>query len=277
MQSSVYQTSLNAKPFLKWVGGKGKLFEKFKHLIPKSYNRYFEPFVGGGAVLFHLKPNKATINDLNTELINLYRIVKFAPEKLMQELDGMQSEVKNEEFYYWLRANIPDNKLQQAARTVFLNKTCFNGLYRVNQKGKFNTPFGNTKSYQVGLYKKESILGCSAVLQNTEINNGDYADLLTEIRENDFVYLDPPYILKSKTEKFINYTKELFQIEQHKKLMEFCKEIDRKGAKFLLSNSDTPESREIFGDFNFNIIQAPRFIACKTESRKDVNELVVSN
>lgn len=264
-----------AKPFLKWAGGKGKLFKYFEHRISDYYNRYFEPFIGGGAVFFKLNPETAVINDLNEELMNVYTIVKNEPVKLIKELDKLQDKVNNEKFYYEFRATAPKSELKTAARTVFLNKTGYNGMYRVNLKGEFNIPFGDMKN--IRLYNEDNILACSKALGNTDIQSGDYGNLLPLIKKNDFVYLDPPYVPLSKTASFTSYTKESFGEKEQLELVEFCKAIDSKGAKFLLNNSDTEITRDIYKMFDIEIIKAARSIAASAKSRKTVNELVVTN
>ena len=206
----------NAKPFLKWAGGKNRLFKHLKKFIPIKYNCYFEPFVGGGAVFFNLNPINSVINDLNNELINVYKIVKEEPKNLMKELDELQGKVNDKEFYYECRAKLPKTNLKKAARTIFLNKTGFNGMYRVNSKGEFNIPFGDMKNAK--LYDRDNLLACSKTLDNALIQNGDYKKLLNLIKEGDFVYLDPPYVPLSKTSSFTNYTKENFGKKEFKYL-----------------------------------------------------------
>lgn len=264
-----------AKPFLKWAGGKSKLFKHFENMIPEKYNSYFEPFVGGGAVFFKLNPKTAIINDLNSELMNVYSIIKTNSKGLMKELDKLKNKVNNKDFYYDFRGERPETDLKKAARTIFLNKTGFNGMYRVNSKGEFNIPFGDMKNAK--LYDKDNLLACSKTLDNTLIKNGDYRDLLDLIKDGDFVYLDPPYVPLSKTASFTSYTKESFGEKEQLELVKFCKEIDSKGARFLLNNSDTEITREIYSGFNIEIIKAPRSIAASGKSRKSVNELVVTN
>ena len=216
----------NVKPFLKWAGGKRKLVRKFSHLIPDKYDTYFEPFVGGGAVFFYLNPMKAVLNDLNEELINTYKIVKKKPKDLMEELDQLQPNVSSKDFYYDLRASEAKDNIKRAARTIYLNKTGFNGMYRVNLRGQFNIPFGDMKN--VKLYDKENILSCSKYLKKATLVNGDYSTLLKNITKNDFVYMDPPYVPISETAQFTSYTKDKFGVEEQKNLESFARKLIKK-------------------------------------------------
>ena len=248
---------------------------KLQKFFPDSYNRYFEPFVGGGAIFFHLNPKKAIINDLNQELINLYEKIRDHPEELMIKLDKLQPKVDSKGFFLETRAKVPRNKLDLAVRTIYLNRTCYNGMYRVNSSGEFNVPFGDMGNPK--LYEKKNILACSKVLQRTTILTGDYKKLIRRIRKNDFVYLDPPYVPLSDTAHFTSYTSEKFGEEQQLELLEFCKKINKKGALFLLSNSDNEYTNELYDGFNLNKIKAARNVAAKSVSRAPVSELVVTN
>ena len=278
---SLSQTTLDgkvisdAKPFLKWAGGKGRLIGKLQKFFPDSYNRYFEPFVGGGAIFFYLNPEKAIINDLNQELINLYEKIRDQPEELMIKLDELQPKVDSKGFFLETRAKVPRNKLDLAVRTIYLNRTCYNGMYRVNSSGEFNVPFGDMGNPR--LYEKKNILACSKALQRTTILTGDYKKLIRRIRKNDFVYLDPPYVPLSDTAHFTSYTSEKFGEEQQEELLEFCKKVGKKGALFLLSNSENEFTKKLYEAFNCKTIKAARSVAARSSSRAPVNELVVTN
>lgn len=248
---------------------------KLQKFFPDSYNRYFEPFIGGGAIFFHLNPENAVINDLNQELINLYEKIRDQPEELMIGLDQLQPKVDSKDFFLETRAKVPRNKLDLAVRTIYLNRTCYNGIYRVNSSGEFNVPFGDMGNPQ--LYEKKNILACSKVLQRTTILSGDYKKMIRRIRKNDFVYLDPPYVPLSDTAHFTSYTSEKFGGEQQDELSEFCKKLDKKGAVFLLSNSETEFTKKLYENFNCQTIKAARNVAARSSSRTPVNELVVTN
>ena len=265
----------DAKPFLKWAGGKGRLLGKLNKFFPKNYNRYFEPFIGGGAIFFHLNPEKAIINDLNEELVNLYKIIKDIPEELMEELDKLQNKVSDKDFFLKMRSKKPKKELEQAVRMVFLNRTCYNGMYRVNSKGEFNVPFGDMGNPK--LYEKKNILACSHTLKKTIVLNEDYKKLNRRIRENDFVYLDPPYVPLSETAHFTSYTSEKFGEEQQLELLKFCEKIDKKGGLFMLSNSYNEFTEKLYRKFNINTIKAARSVAAKSESRAEIKEIVVTN
>jgi len=265
----------DAKPFLKWAGGKGRLLNKLSKFFPKNYNSYFEPFIGGGAVFFHLNPEKAIINDLNNELINLYNAIKKNPEKLMEELDGLQGNVDDKDFFLKMRSKKPKKELDRAVRMIFLNRTCYNGMYRVNSKGEFNVPFGDMGTPK--LYEKKNIIACSQALKKTTILCGEYKKLNQRIRKKDFVYLDPPYVPLSDTAHFTSYTSEKFGERQQLELLEFCKKIDQKGGLFMLSNSYNEFTEKLYCKFNTNTIKAARSVAAKSESRAEIKEIVVTN
>ena len=248
---------------------------KLRNFFPETYNRYFEPFIGGGAVFFYLNPEKAIINDLNEELINLYCNVRDEPQKLMEKLDDLQENVDDKEFFLDMRSKEPIDSLEKAVRTVFLNRTCYNGMYRVNSGGKFNVPFGDMGNPK--LYEKKNIIACSQALKKTTILSGDYKKLNRRIRKNDFVYLDPPYVPLSDTSHFTSYTSEKFGEEQQVELLEFCKKIDKKGGLFMLSNSYNEFTEKLYQDFKIDTIKAARNVAAKTSSRTPINELVVTN
>lgn len=262
---------------MKWAGGKGGLLKKLEPFFPDEFDTYFEPFVGGGAVFFHLKPPRAVINDLNRELMDVYENVKNDVEALMAALDKQQKYVDDKEYFYKMRGKNPNRMkpINQAARTIFLNKTCFNGIYRVNAKGVFNVPFGDMNNPT--LCERENLLECSKVLKNTEIISGDYKALLPRIMKGDFVYLDPPYVPLSETAHFTSYTRGGFGEEEQKELKEFCDKLDSRGVQFLLNNSDTELVRDLYSSFKIVVIEARRSLAASGDSRKPAREMVVTN
>ena len=266
-----------AKPFLKWAGGKGNLIKDLEPFFPSKFNTYFEPFLGGGAIFFHLNPEKAVISDFNEEVIDVYVEIKNNPEELMIALDKLQPKVDDKDFFYSIRAKKTSrmSTLNRVCRTIFLNKTCFNGMYRVNSKGDFNVPKGSMKNPR--LYKRENLIACSESLQGKEIISGDYKKILKKVKKNDFVYLDPPYDPLSKTASFTSYTKNDFGKDEQIELAKLFKSLDKKGAIIMLNNSDTEYTRELYKNYRIEIIKAPRFVAAKGKSRKPVNELVVMN
>jgi DNA adenine methylase len=271
----------NLQPVLKWVGGKRQIIQQILEHMPDEYGRYFEPFLGGGSVFLSISPKNAVINDYNTELMNLYKIIKNNPYGLVKILGTFKN--NKSEFYRirnldrennFLRAN---NDTFRAARTVFLNKTCFNGLYRVNANGEFNVPFGNYKNPKI--FDSESIFRLSDYLNkyNIKILNTDYFDSLKFIRKNDFVYIDPPYDPVSASSSFTSYTEKGFTKEDQIKLKKTCDILNSKGVKFLLSNSATDFILDLYKDYNVTLIDVRRNIAASNMSRKVVKEVLVRN
>jgi DNA adenine methylase len=271
----------NLQPVLKWVGGKRQIIQQILEHMPDEYGRYFEPFLGGGSVFLSISPKNAVINDYNTELMNLYKIIKNNPYGLVKILGTFKN--NKSEFYRirnldrennFLRAN---NDTFRAARTIFLNKTCFNGLYRVNAKGEFNVPFGNYKNPKI--IDSENIYRISEFLNkyNIKILNTQYSDSLKYVRKNDFVYFDPPYDPISDTSSFTSYTEKGFTREDQIKLKETCDLLDLKGVKFLLSNSATDFVLDLYKDYNVTLIDVRRNIAASTEKRTIVKEVLIRN
>lgn len=224
-------------PIVKWVGGKRQLmFELIKNM-PKSYNRYFEPFIGGGALFFELQPEQAYISDMNEELINLYSVVRDNVYELIKDLS--KHEITKE---YFLEIRNIDrtekyaefSNVERASRFIYLNRTCFNGMYRVNSRGQFNVPFGHYKNPRI--IDENNLLNCSELLKKTEIKCADFSEILTKVQKGDFVYFDPPYVPLSETSCFTSYTKDGFDIDMQFKLRDVCDELDCMGVKFLLSN-----------------------------------------
>jgi DNA adenine methylase len=270
-------------PVLKWAGGKRQLLQYIKPLIPEQFDCYYEPFIGAGAVLLELQPKKAIINDFNWELINVYEIIRDFPEELLKILEKYEINHTNEQ-YYLIRvldrnANVFSqlSKVELAARTIYLNKTCYNGLYRVNSEGHFNTPIG--KYIKPNIMNEIGIKKLSAYLNSADIkmNVGDYDDALKGVTNKDFVYLDPPYQPLSESSSFTNYTSVGFTFEEQKRLGTVCIELAKKGVKFLLSNSDTPEIRDLYSQFKIVSVPAKRHINSKAKLRGNVGELLIYN
>lgn len=271
----------NLKPILKWVGGKRQLVPSLLPLMPKSFDLYCEPFLGGGALLFSIQPNKAIVNDINPELISLYKVVKEDVSSLIKELLTYKND---EEFFYKIRNIDRDlkkiNKLslvKKAARTYYLNKSCFNGLYRVNRKGQFNSPYGHYKSAFVPDIKALNSLSEYLNTSDISIFNGSYLNLLDKLDSKSFVYLDPPYDPVSVSSSFTNYSKLGFSREDQVSLRDFCKELDKRNINFMLSNSATEFIKELYKDFDISIVKARRFINSKGNGRGFIEEVVIRN
>jgi DNA adenine methylase len=265
------------KPFVKWAGGKRQLLEILNEKAPKITGRYFEPFLGGGALFFSRLPMNATISDANEELINCYIVIRDDVEALIEDLRTHQN---TEEHFYKTRALdlTSMTPLGRASRFIFLNKTCFNGLYRVNKKGLFNVPYG--KYANPNFVDEKNLRAISAYLNeaNVEIICADYKTVLEKAVAGDFVFCDPPFQPTSKTASFTNYVKEGFGPEDQAELAELVKELGRRGVKVMLSNSNTDAIRDLYQEFDVIPVMAKRSISCKVSSRgKAHNEVLITN
>ena len=265
------ETTKIPRPILKWAGGKTQMLEQLLPKLPKKYGKYIEPFIGGGALFFASQPKEAVIADSNFELVNLYNIIKNNPYELINQLSTM---VNDSDYFYELRS-VDVEKLSAveiAARTIFLNKTCFNGLYRVNKKGNFNVPFGKYKNPK--FCDEEAILIASNLLANKQIILGDYKDVLKKYaKENDFIFLDPPYLPISQYSDFKRYTKEQFYEEDHVELANEVKRLQEIGCYVVLTNSNHPLVHQLYSDYTIEIIQTKRFI--NSDSSKRTGEDVI--
>ena len=261
------------KPVLKWAGGKSSLIPQlFKH-FPKRFNRYFEPFLGGGAVFFSLGFfENSVINDLNTEITGLYEVIRDKPQELMLCLEELGKRY-SERFYYELRAERPKSKIRKAARTLFLNKTCFNGLYRQNSRGEFNVPFGKRPKLPK-IYEPQNILRLSRKLQETRILNTDFERVIRLAKEGDFIYCDPPYEPISSTSSFNSYTQLGFSKKDQQRLHQVCVEASKRGVKVAISNSSSPFIKKLFSDWKIVPILSRRSINSKGNSRGKIEEVL---
>ena len=250
--------NINTKPVLKWAGGKSQLLGELLPRIPEKYNKYIEPFLGSGAVFFAIGPEHAILADSNPELMNMYRVIASDVEKLITVLSTYEN---TKDSFYSIRELDWQNMrpLDAAARTIFLNKTCFNGLYRVNRKGQFNTPYGNNK--RTVFCDAVEIRKAATLLQKAELICGDFRTVLMEYsQEGDFVYLDPPYIPVSKYSDFKRYTKDQFNEEDQKNLAADVKTLYEKGCKVMLTNSNHPLVHELYGQYKIEVFQTRRMI-----------------
>lgn len=264
--------NIQAKPILKWAGGKTQMLKDLLPKVPASYGRYIEPFIGGGAMFFALNPNDAIIADSNPELINMYTQVADNVDKVIEYLKQYEN---TQEMFYEVRAlewqELP--KAEAAARTIYLNKTCFNGLYRVNKKGKFNVPFGRYKSPNI--CDEEALYAASEALQKANIVCGDYLSVLKEYaRPGDFIFLDPPYLPISEYADFKRYTKEQFYEEDHVELAKEVFRLQELGCIVILTNSNHPLVHELYEPFNIEVIQTKRYISCSGSNRKGEDVIV---
>lgn len=270
------------QPFTKWTGGKRQLLPVIRELIPKTYNRYFEPFVGGGALFFDLAPKDAVINDFNAELINCYQQIKDNPQELIEILKVHQ-EYNSKEYYLDLRSADRDERIdmmsevQRAARILYMLRVNFNGLYRVNSKNQFNVPYGRYKNPKI--VDEELISAISVYINNNqlEIKVGDFEKAIVDVRTGDFVYFDPPYIPLSETSAFTSYTHEGFSFADQVRLRDAFKRLSDTGAYVMLSNSSSALVEELYKDFNIHYVEATRTNGAKSSSRGKISEIIVTN
>ena len=267
-----------AEPVVKWAGGKRGLRRELLGLRPNKYSAYFEPFLGGGAFFLALAPARAVLNDANAELIEVYRALRDIPESVMEELDLMQPSVLDEDFYYDLRATSPGSLplARRAARLIFLNKTCYNGLYRVNRAGEFNVPFGRYAK-PPALYNRANLLRVTELLKQAELKSVDFSAALADAHRGDFAYLDPPYVPLSHTASFTRYTKGAFDEQDQRRLADAVHDLVGRGCNVLLSNSDTSLVRELYSAYWIDVVYAPRNINSDAGGRQKIRELAIHN
>ncbi len=267
-------TTFKPRPFVKWAGGKTRLLSTLVRCVPRKYNRYFEPFLGGGALFFAVGPRCSVLNDSNRELINCYKIVRDHPEDLEMALSKF---VISEEEFYRIRSQDPDTMtpIDRAARFIFLNKTCFNGVYRVNKRGQFNTPFGHYS--KVSLFDSQTLGAASIALSDAKLLCGDYKAAVEDAIPGDFIYFDPPYLPVSKFSDFKRYTKEFFYESDHEELASTFAALHKRGCLVLLSNSHHPKICALYQGFEQRTIDVPRYVNCRGDRRGSVKELLIAN
>jgi len=268
-------------PVVKWVGGKRQILCEITEYVPKTFSVYYEPFVGGGAVLFELQPQRAVVNDINCELMNIYVVIKENVEGLIADLKRHKNE---KDYFYRIRELDRGRKLysmltpvQRASRIIYLNKTCYNGLFRVNKSGEFNAPFGNYR--KPNIVNETTLRAVSAYFNSAQIRFAcqDFEDALQGAEKGAFVYLDPPYDPLSETASFTGYDKGGFGREEQARLKNSCDKLNKKGISFLLSNSATDYIMDLYRDYKIEVIRARRSVNSKGERRGDVEELLVMN
>lgn len=269
-------------PFLKWVGGKRQLMPTIVEHLPENIKdyKYIEPFIGGGAVLFNLQPKNAIINDFNEELINVYQVIKNNLDELIIDLKKHKNEA---EYFYSIRSLDRSgefkklNAVQRASRVIFLNKTCFNGLYRVNNAGEFNSPFGRYKNPNI--VNEPTLKAVNKFLNNNniDIKSGDYSEILKQADKKCFVYLDPPYHPISESSNFTGYVQGGWNMYDQIDLKTACDELNKKGVKFLLSNSSADFIKDLYKDYKITIVKANRAINSNGADRGEVDEVLIRN
>ena len=276
----LFEAPIPCRPFVKWVGGKTQLLPEILRRLPsrKSIKTYHEPFVGGGAVFFALQPQKAILSDVNPELINAYEVVRASVAGLIRDLKKHRH---SEEYFYQIREadRLPAFKrwsaIRRASRLIYLNKTCYTGLFRVNSNGHFNTPFGRYAN--PNFVDSENLIACSKVLAKAEVYLSNFEDTVKRSRVGDFVYFDPPYAPVSETAYFTSYSKDGFGLDMQKALFNVCRALDSKKVRFMLSNSAVPFVKKLYSKFNVGIVHAGRAVNSRAERRGKVEEVLVTN
>ena len=272
------------RPFVKWAGGKTQLLDRLHAYMPETYNNYFEPFIGGGSFFLNIAPKKATINDFNAELVCAYKC--FQNDELFESLKNelKKHEVNHsEEYYYQIRSMDKEEEFLtlpiyvRAARMIYLNKSCFNGLYRVNSKGFFNVPSGRKK--KVVTFDEENFDSLREYFRNNDIMilNGDFEDAVKNAKAGDFVYFDPPYDVIENKNSFTSYAKNDFGKDEQIRLAKLYKKLNDKGVLVMLSNHNTAFINELYKDFNIHVVNAKRMINSKADGRGDVEEVIITN
>ena len=270
----------DAQPFLKWAGGKRQLLPEIRKYVPKQYETYYEPFVGAGAVLFDLQPKKAVINDINVELVNTYHVIREHVDELVETL----KKHKNDKDYYYHIRNLDRtaefhqlSMIERSARMIYLNKTCFNGLYRVNRQGQFNVPYGKYKNPNI--VNEEVLRAVHHYLTNNDITilNVDFVQAVETAKAGDFIYFDPPYDPVSETASFTSYSLGGFDRDDQLRLRDLFIELHERGCYVLLSNSATEFIQDIYADFHVELISASRAINSVASKRGKIAEVLVRN
>lgn len=270
------------RPFLKWVGGKGQLLDELLARVEKAkpFGRYHEPFVGGGALFFELARRgllgrkKAYLSDNNANLIDTYRAVRDDVDGVIELLTAHKAR-HNEEYYYQVRATVPESLSERGARIIYLNKTCFNGLFRENSRGEFNVPCGRYKNPLI--CDADNLRACAEALRKTKLEVRPFETVLKHAKPGDLVYFDPPYVPLSKTSSFTSYDKAGFGEKEQRRLAEVFAQLDRKDVSVLLSNSMTDLVRELYGDYEIDAILATRLVNSRADRRGKIAEALVRN
>ncbi|RLB51124.1 MAG: DNA adenine methylase [Deltaproteobacteria bacterium] len=274
------QQPREAAPFVKWVGGKGRLLSQLRPLLPLGieHMRHVEPFVGGGALFFARRPGRALLTDINPTLVAAYAEIRDDVEGVIAALRRLAGR-HSKESYYQIRERYNQSRRvsnsKRAAMFIYLNKTCFNGLHRVNRKGEFNVPVGSYKNPRI--LNEEGLHAASRALRHARLKCAPFDALLEDAKPGDFIYFDPPYEPVSQTASFTSYARDGFYQEDQTRLRDVYKALDRRGSKLMLSNSDVPFIRDLYKDFNIVTVAAPRAINCDATKRGKVSEVIVRN
>lgn len=270
-----------ATPVVKWVGGKRQLLDEITPLLPKRITNYCEPFLGGGAVLFSTQPSKAIVNDINSDLITMYEVIRDDVDELINSLEKHEN---TSEYFYMVRDMDRNkecyqamSKVEKASRLIYLNKTCFNGLFRVNSSGEFNSPFGHYKNPNIVNEPVLRAVNKYFNANNIVFYNEDFAKTLSRVKKGSFVYLDPPYDPVSDTASFTGYNKGGFDRNEQIRLKQCCDVLTKRGVKFMLSNSATDFIRELYEEYYISVVRAKRAINSDATKRGEVEEVLITN
>ena len=272
------RTKTAPTPIVKWAGGKTKLLSHLTGHFPENYKRYFEPFLGGAALFFHAAPEKSVLNDMNVDLVNMYQMVAGDVSAVIRRLRWYRNR-HNDEFYYktrerWNERPNPMSEIDRAAAFIYLNKTCYNGLWRVNSKGLFNVPLGSYKNPQ--LFDEATLRAASEVIGRAELRTGSFVNAVKGAKKGDLVYFDPPYHPLNDTAKFTSYTANSFGAKEQRQLAELVQKLAKRGCHVILSNSDTPFIRKLYADFTINKVLCPRAINSRAKGRGPIPEVIVT-
>jgi len=282
--NKLIKEKIKAKPFLKWVGGKGRLLTELRKYYPKDFKNYFEPFVGGGAVFFDINTKRAYLNDINITLISTYKIIRDNKDEVIKILFNLEkkykllNEEKRKDFYLKIREKyneLESGIFEKSIYFLFLNKTCFNGMYRENSKGRFNVPFGKYKNPTI--IDIDNIIKVSEFLKNVEFTSLSFEKAIYRAKKGDFIYFDPPYYPLNSTSNFTSYSVEGFIEKEQEKLKEIFDMLDRKGCYVMLSNSYNTYIKNLYSKYYKHEIMASRAINCKASSRGKIKEYIITN
>lgn len=261
------------RPFLKWAGSKKWLVPHIQRFIPQSFNKYYEPFLGSGALFFALKPKQARLSDISQNLINTYIALREQPDEIIKKLKSMPYKNK---FYYWVRDEYkPTSDAGKAARIIYLNRTCWNGLYRENRSGKFNVPIGRFENPKI--CDEDNLRVVTLALKNITLRVCDFQEAVDGAKKNDFIFFDPPYITGHRNNGFHSYNEKLFRWKDQEKLSEMAKELDRKGCYVLITNAANEAIEKLYTGFEIVPMSRQSVIAANIQKRRMVDELIITN
>jgi DNA adenine methylase len=267
------EKNIRLSPFLKWAGGKRWFVQNYSHLLPSTFNRYIEPFLGAGSVFFYLEPKRAIIGDTNSDLIAAYKGIKNDWRHLQHLLRSHQRR-HSDLHYYEVRESIPDDPIERAARLIYLNRTCFNGIYRVNLNGEFNVPRGSKNDV---LLADDDFEAAARILRRAQVRNADFEELIDLAEEGDLVFADPPYTVRHNINGFVKYNEKLFSWNDQERLAKALARAKARGVKVVATNADHISVRELYEVNGFHLLEVSRFssISAKSSSRKRFDELVI--